>query len=117
MALFGRLKQLIPQDKAREKGSSGPDPPEKAPEVSDAEAKLPTDQESREALTACLTPRERDLFYLLLEGHTLKESAARLSIKYSTANTHMTGIYRKLGVNSRAELIINYRFALDTGRN
>jgi DNA-binding CsgD family transcriptional regulator len=58
---------------------------------------------------ALLTPREYDLYLLLLEGFTLKECAEQLSIKYSTANTHMTGIYKKLGVNSRAELIINYR--------
>ncbi|NLT12704.1 MAG: hypothetical protein GXY05_00015 [Clostridiales bacterium] len=58
---------------------------------------------------ALLTPRERDLFLLLLEGYTLKESAKQLSVKYSTANTHMTGIYKKLNVNSRAELIIRYR--------
>lgn len=58
---------------------------------------------------ALLTPRERDLFLLLLEGYTLKESAKRLDVKYSTANTHMTGIYKKLDVNSRAELIIRYR--------
>lgn len=56
-----------------------------------------------------LTPREHDLYLLLLEGYTLKESAMQLSIKYSTANTHMSGVYKKLGVNSRAELIINYR--------
>jgi len=60
---------------------------------------------------AMLTPREHELFLLLLEGYTLKESANRLFIKYSTANTHMTGIYRKLDVNSRAELIIRYRDA------
>ena len=59
-----------------------------------------------------LTPRERDLFLLLLEGYTLKESAKKLDIKYSTANTHMTGIYKKLNVNSRAELIIRYRDAV-----
>ncbi len=58
-----------------------------------------------------LTPREKELFLLLLEGYTLKESAKRLAIKYSTANTHMTGIYKKLKVNSRAELIIRYRDA------
>ena len=57
---------------------------------------------------ALLTPRERELFLLLLEGYTLKESAKRLSVKYSTANTHMTGVYKKLNVNSRAELIIRY---------
>ncbi|MPM22291.1 hypothetical protein SDC9_68742 [bioreactor metagenome] len=62
---------------------------------------------------ALLTPRERDLFFLLLEGYTLKESAKQLSVKYSTANTHMTGIYKKLHVKSRAELIIKYH---DTGK-
>lgn len=61
---------------------------------------------------ALLTPRERDLFLLLLEGYTLKESAKQLSVKYSTANTHMKGIYKKLNVNSRAELIIRYRDAV-----
>jgi len=60
-----------------------------------------------------LTPRERDLFFLLLDGYTLKESAKQMSVKYSTANTHMTGIYKKLNVKSRAELIIKYH---DTGR-
>ena len=62
---------------------------------------------------ALLTPREHELFLLLLEGYTLKESAKQLSIKYSTANTHMTGIYKKLIVSSRAELIIKYH---DTGK-
>ncbi|MDP4153764.1 MAG: LuxR C-terminal-related transcriptional regulator [Bacillota bacterium] len=56
-----------------------------------------------------LTQRESDTFYLLLQGYTLKETAKLLGVKYSTANTHMTELYRKLGVNSRAELIINYK--------
>ncbi|NCB62468.1 MAG: LuxR family transcriptional regulator [Clostridia bacterium] len=56
-----------------------------------------------------LTPRERDVFRLLLEGYTLQETADQLGVKYSTANTHMTAIYKKLGVNTRAELIIRYR--------
>ena len=56
-----------------------------------------------------LTPREVDVFRLLLEGYTLRETADQLGVKYSTANTHMTAIYKKLGVNSRAELIIRYR--------
>lgn len=61
---------------------------------------------------AMLTPRERDLFLILLEGYTLKQAAQQLSVKYSTANTHVTGIYKKLNVNSRAELIIRYRDAV-----
>lgn len=56
-----------------------------------------------------LTQREMDVFRLLLEGFTLQETADQLGVKYSTANTHMTAIYKKLAVNSRAELIIRYR--------
>lgn len=61
-----------------------------------------------------LTQREKETFLLLLEGYKLKETANRLGIGYSTANTYQTAIYRKLCVNSRAELIINY---LDAGGN
>lgn len=66
-------------------------------------------QDEKQTRVQKLTPREHDLYILLLEGYTLKESAMQLSIKYSTANTHMSGVYKKLEVNSRAELIINYR--------
>ncbi len=62
-----------------------------------------------EGRPAALTRREQEVFHLLVEGYTLRETAQRLGLKYSTVNTHMTGIYRKLGVNSRAELIIRYR--------
>lgn len=65
------------------------------------------DSEDRKSLG--LTPREMDVFRLLLEGYTLQETANQLSVKYSTVNTHMTAIYKKLGVSSRAELIIRYR--------
>jgi DNA-binding CsgD family transcriptional regulator len=68
-----------------------------------------TETISREKQVALLTPREHDLYLLLMEGYTLMECALKLSVKYSTANTHMTSVYRKLEVNSRAELIINYR--------
>lgn len=57
-----------------------------------------------------LTQREMDVFRLLLEGYTLQETANQLGVKYCTANTHMTAIYKKLGVSSRAELIIRYRY-------
>ena len=56
-----------------------------------------------------LTRREKEVFELLVEGYTLKESADKLKLKYSTINTHVTNLYRKLGVRSRAELIILYR--------
>ena len=91
MALLHRLKQIWVSKKipAYEKQASLTD-------------------EYRQKRIMSLTPREHDLFLLLLEGFTLKESATQLSVKYSTANTHMTSIYKKLNVNSRAELIIGY---------
>lgn len=92
MKIIKKLKQMI-------NGSA----------VSSYSQELDTDEAHKQQHIALLTPRERELFLLLLEGYTLKESAGKLSIKYSTANTHMSSIYKKLGVNSRAELIINYR--------
>lgn len=61
------------------------------------------------SLVELLTQREKEVFLLLLEGYTLKKIASQLGIAYSTSNTYMTGIYKKLKVNSRAELIIKYR--------
>jgi len=71
--------------------------------------KIDTTLDDKQKKVVLMTPREHELYLLLLEGFTLKESAKQLSIKYSTVNTHMTAIYKKLGVNTRAELIINYR--------
>ena len=70
-----------------------------------AQEKTEPDSMSR---LATLTKREHALLLLLLEGCTLKEAAGRLTIKYSTANTHMTSLYKKLGVSTRAELLIRY---------
>ena len=102
MALFGRLKQKLHTESILKEPDIPLDLPVPEYQMGD------TEQEKRK-LISLLTPRETDLYYLLLEGYTLKESAKVLSVKYSTANTHMTAIYKKLGVNSRAELIIKYR--------
>lgn len=56
-----------------------------------------------------LTPREKETFFILLGGYSLKEAAEQLNVGYSTVNTYQTAIYKKLKVNSRAELIINFR--------
>lgn len=63
----------------------------------------------KKKLVKTLTPREKDTYLLLIEGYTLKEIAEQLSVSYSTANTHQANIYRKLGVNTKAEIIINFR--------
>jgi DNA-binding CsgD family transcriptional regulator len=102
MALFGRLKQkLHTESKIKE--------PDASFHLQVPKHQRDDTEEDKRKLISLLTPRETDLYYLLLEGYTLKEAAKVLSVKYSTANTHMTAIYKKLRVNSRAELIIKYR--------
>ena len=79
--------------------------------------KLNLSPSEKSKLVETLTPRERETFFLLLEGYSLKETAKYLDIKYSTANTYQTAIYKKLHVNSRAELIINYRDVGEKGKH
>ena len=50
-----------------------------------------------------LTPREREVLSLIVQGKTDREIAARLFISRRTASTHVRHIYDKLDVSSRAE--------------
>jgi predicted ATPase/DNA-binding CsgD family transcriptional regulator len=59
-----------------------------------------------------LTPRERDVLYLVAQGLTDADVAERLFLARRTVNTHLTSIYTKLGVNSRAAAT---RFAIEHG--
>ena len=47
-----------------------------------------------------LSPRERQIFDLLLEGVSPKEIAYKLKIKNSTVDFHRTKLYKKLGIQS-----------------
>jgi DNA-binding NarL/FixJ family response regulator len=51
-----------------------------------------------------LTPRERELVAGLLKGHSNKELATALSITEQTVKNMLSGVYAKLGVQSRTEL-------------
>ena len=51
-----------------------------------------------------LTPTERRIAELVAKGKTNKEVAAQLFITPRTVEGHLTRIYAKLGVRSRAEL-------------
>jgi DNA-binding CsgD family transcriptional regulator len=55
-----------------------------------------------------LSPREREIFNLLLEGIPPKEIANRLNVSYSTVDFHRTKLYGKLGVHSIQELFAKY---------
>ncbi|OWY59800.1 hypothetical protein B7486_72625 [cyanobacterium TDX16] len=51
---------------------------------------------------ATLSPREHEVVALLAEGLTNRQLAERLFISERTANRHVSNIFTKLGVSSRA---------------
>lgn len=57
---------------------------------------------------AALTPRERELFSLILQEKTLKEISGILHLSVKTVENHRSNIYRKLGIHDRLNL---FRFA------
>jgi DNA-binding CsgD family transcriptional regulator len=58
-----------------------------------------------------LSPREKEVLALLLAGHTLRMIAGHLNIAQGTVNTQADRIYKKIGVNSRAELFLRFGVA------
>jgi DNA-binding CsgD family transcriptional regulator len=55
-----------------------------------------------------LSPREKQVFSQLLSGAAPKEIAYNLKIRYPTVNFHINNLYRKLNIQSRAELFAQY---------
>jgi DNA-binding CsgD family transcriptional regulator len=61
---------------------------------------------------AGLSPREVEVLRLVVEGLTNAQAAKELYLSPRTIETHLTSIYQKLGVSSRAAAT---RFALEHG--
>lgn len=51
-----------------------------------------------------LTPREREVVMLIAQGYTYRQVASKLGMKVKTLETHMSHIFQKLGVATRAEV-------------
>lgn len=51
-----------------------------------------------------LTERQREVYDLIISGHTNKEIMSELFIEQSTLKSHINQIYRKLNIKSRSEL-------------
>lgn len=52
-----------------------------------------------------LTPREREILQLLVDGLTMKKIAAELDLSYHTVGNHLRNIYHKLHVRSRSSAV------------
>lgn len=71
----------------------------------------PGEEQSRRGLEA-LTPREKEVFYLLAEGKSSSEVAKTLFVSPKTIHTHRQHIMDKLGLRTIGELI---RYAIREG--
>jgi len=56
-------------------------------------------------MTAAFTRRDRDVFDLLVRGHSNKEIAERLAISARTVEDHRAAIVTKTRTNGLAQLI------------
>jgi DNA-binding NarL/FixJ family response regulator len=59
-----------------------------------------------------LTPREREVFHMVVEGRTSKEIAARLGISTKTAENHRANVLDKLDARNTADVV---RYAVRRG--
>lgn len=52
-----------------------------------------------------LTPREREIFLLLIENYSTKDIASKLTISEKTVRNHISNVIQKLGVESRIQAV------------
>jgi two-component system response regulator NreC len=76
------------------------------------EAYLQTTRETTRHPYDILTRREREVLQLALQGRTISEIAAALSLSPRTVETYRTNFMRKLGLSTQADLI---RYARECG--
>jgi len=57
-----------------------------------------------------LSPREKDVAVLLLQGLTTRQISSSLGIKESTVSSYCKSLYKKLGINSRVEMFATFGF-------
>jgi DNA-binding CsgD family transcriptional regulator len=55
-----------------------------------------------------LSPREKEIFALLLKNLTLRQIGLEIHISYHTVVSHYRNIYRKLSVTNRGELLLKF---------
>ncbi len=58
------------------------------------------------SLMGLLTPREQEILRLLTSNQSNQEIAQQLCLAESTVKTHLRNIFRKMGVRSRSEVLL-----------
>ena len=53
-----------------------------------------------------LTPRQREVLRLLIDGKTNKLICRELALSESTVKTHLASIFRRLGATSRTQAVV-----------
>lgn len=67
---------------------------------------VPADDDARLTAVPDMTPRERDILHLLMQGLSPQDVSSRLFLTASTVKTHTRGLYRKFEVGSRTQLVL-----------
>lgn len=52
-----------------------------------------------------LTPREKEIFYLLVQNYSTRDIAKKLNISEKTVRNHISNVIQKLGVESRIQAV------------
>lgn len=69
---------------------------------------LITDEVQRFSSPYNLTPREKQILLLLLEGRNNPYIREKLNVSNNTLKTHLRNVYRKFSINDRQELLSLY---------
>lgn len=63
------------------------------------------DYEVKQKMNIILTPREKEIFNLLIKNQSTKEIAQTLGISEKTVRNHISNVIQKLGVDSRIQAV------------
>jgi DNA-binding NarL/FixJ family response regulator len=74
-----------------------------APLAPRAAAALLADRRSRSSSKVDLSPREREVLQLVLDGLANKQIARRLGISEKTVKGHLTNLFHRIGVSDRTQ--------------
>ncbi len=53
-----------------------------------------------------LTPREKEIFNLLIDNYSTKDISNKLNISEKTVRNHISNVMQKLGVKGRATAVV-----------